>query len=153
MIFRLNFFKIIIVIFIIFGYLQAQEEKRLYGNIYFDITAMSGTNKTIMSYRDFKIEILEVPKKVSKNKEDQKVLFTTYPDSNGYFTFKDVPAGKYMLRILYISIDKDGFIKTGFIYEEILSKKIEVDYNGRERQRLKPISIEIIIKDREDMDR
>lgn len=139
--FRLKFVLLITLIFIISGIAQTQAANRLFGKIYFNITSFNITstdsNSIIIPYRDFKIEILEV---TENQAESAKILFTTYSDSNGYFTFKDIPENRYILRISHFKMDEKWLI------DEIVSEKpINISYNSTGKAWIKPIGIDILV--------
>ena len=135
---RLKFVPLIVFIVVISGITQAQEANRLFGKIYFNTTLADKSN-VVTPYRDLKIEILQVIAEPGDTEiKSQKILFTTYPDSNGFFTFKNVPESNYLLRISHFKVGENGLIDE--IIQEI---PIQIKYDANGKARLNPIGIDI----------
>ncbi len=127
-------------VFIVFVSLQfGQQPKFLHGNIFFDADAANTASSINVSYSYFKIEIIEIAAGAVEAGKPPKVLYTTYPDSSGYFTFTDVPEGKYRLRISITAL-RDG----GLIDEQIQESDLTVGYDENGKQRILPIRIDVI---------
>ena len=131
--------SVTLILFILYP-VQSQISKRLFGSIYFDIALTVDKNIVFAPFHDFKIELLEYPIKaeVKDKKSTSTKIRTTYPDSNGYFSFKDVPDGKYKLQISRFLVDK-----TGLVNKIIKEESITVKYNEKGRYRIAPIAIYI----------
>lgn len=137
-----NFQVIFLIISVIFisRSTQAQIVNKLYGDIVYKIINQPNEKGLIISLRDFNVQLLDISADSDKKEKVGTVLFTTYPDSNGIYVFKEVPEKTYYLRISY-----DPPMQMGTKKEIVHEKKIKVKYNHKGKMRIHTVEVEGLV--------
>jgi len=127
------------LIFINLSFGEEQRHKLLYGELTFS-DAPPFSRRVIIPISNFKVELFRVFDDTKKKEEKlEKPLFTTYPGSNGYYTFRDVSEGEYNLRISYVK-----YMGKEYLDDIVVEKKINVRYNQKGRMRVFPIELIVV---------
>jgi hypothetical protein len=132
------FFFAILMAFI--SAVEGQQPRILYGKILLDLNSPNIINNIAVSYSYFKIEIVEIAAENAGPVNPGKVLYTTYPDNRGYFTFKDVPENRYRIQISLKAVRNGQLVD-----EKIYENQLDVRYDQRGKHRMATILIDVIV--------
>ena len=118
---------------------QSPRENRLYGRVY--VQQASVQQRIYVPLHNLKIEILELSKSTQPDgkviKTVGKMVKSSYPDPDGYFTFINIQKGDYFIRVSWLNVTSNQRC-----WNILYQKEINVVYINH-RTKLSPIEVRI----------